>query len=147
MNDAKPRRRGRRPGTYVDEDDGDRRSVLGAYSYFLLYRRLAGGKATEGQWPPIGGEGVFTWAIATVFLPDIIHSNSPHGPIRELHRDDEIPNQIKSIRVLINWQSITLTQERHNASRWIVCTKNEAGTRLDSIRIPCRQSHLTCLEG
>jgi hypothetical protein len=24
MDDAKPRRRGRRPGTYVDEDDGDR---------------------------------------------------------------------------------------------------------------------------
>jgi hypothetical protein len=24
MDDVKPRRRGRRPGTYVDEDDGDR---------------------------------------------------------------------------------------------------------------------------
>jgi hypothetical protein len=24
MDDAKPRRRGRRPGTYVDKDDGDR---------------------------------------------------------------------------------------------------------------------------
>jgi hypothetical protein len=24
MDDAKPRQRGRRPGTYVDEDDGDR---------------------------------------------------------------------------------------------------------------------------
>jgi hypothetical protein len=24
MSDTKPRRRGRRPGTYVDEDDGDR---------------------------------------------------------------------------------------------------------------------------
>jgi hypothetical protein len=24
MDDAKPRRRGRRPGRYVDEDDGDR---------------------------------------------------------------------------------------------------------------------------
>jgi hypothetical protein len=24
MDDAKPRPRGRRPGTYVDEDDGDR---------------------------------------------------------------------------------------------------------------------------
>jgi hypothetical protein len=24
MDDAKPRRRGQRPGTYMDEDDGDR---------------------------------------------------------------------------------------------------------------------------
>jgi hypothetical protein len=24
MDDAKPRRRGQRPGTYIDEDDGDR---------------------------------------------------------------------------------------------------------------------------
>jgi hypothetical protein len=48
------------------------------------------GPLVEGQWPPIEEEGVFTWAIPAIFLPDIIHSNSPHGPIRELHRDDEI---------------------------------------------------------
>jgi hypothetical protein len=139
MNDAKPRRRGRRPGTYVDEDDGDRQSVLGAHSYLLLYRGPAGGRATEGQWLPIGG-GVFTWAIATVFLPDIIHSTSPHGPTRELHRDNGTPNQIKSIGVSINWQLITLTRrETHSASRRIICTKNEAGARLDSIQF-CRGS-------
>jgi hypothetical protein len=31
---------------------------------------------------------------ATVFLLDIIDSNSPHGPVRELHRDNGISNQI-----------------------------------------------------
>ena len=49
--------------------------------------------------------------------------------------------QIKSkIGVSINWLSITLTRrETHNASRRIVCTKNEAGARLDSIQF-CRGS-------
>jgi hypothetical protein len=36
MDDVKSRRRGRRPGTYVDEDDGDRWSALRAHSYLLL---------------------------------------------------------------------------------------------------------------
>jgi hypothetical protein len=36
MDDRKPRRRGRRPGTYVDEDDGDRGSALEVHSHFLL---------------------------------------------------------------------------------------------------------------
>jgi hypothetical protein len=36
MDDGKPRRRGRRPGTYVDEDDGDRGSALEVHSHFLL---------------------------------------------------------------------------------------------------------------
>jgi hypothetical protein len=30
----------------------------------------------------------------TVFLLDIIDSNSLHGPVRELHQDDGISNQI-----------------------------------------------------
>jgi hypothetical protein len=41
----------------------------------------------------------------TVFLLDIINSNSLHGPVRELHQDNGISNQIKSINQSIN-QSI-----------------------------------------
>lgn len=51
----------------------------------------------KGQWPLIGEEGVFTRAAGTVFLLDIIDSNSLHGPVRELHQDNGISNQIKSI--------------------------------------------------
>jgi hypothetical protein len=32
--------------------------------------------------------------IATVFLLDIIDSKSLHGPVRELHQDNKISNQI-----------------------------------------------------
>jgi hypothetical protein len=35
----------------------------------------------------------------TVFLLDIIDSNSPHGPVRELHQDNGISNQIKSFYI------------------------------------------------
>lgn len=48
----------------------------------------------KGQCPPIGEEGVFTRATATVFLLDIIDNNSLHEPVRELHQENGISNQI-----------------------------------------------------
>jgi hypothetical protein len=36
----------------------------------------------------------------TVFLLDIIDSNSLHGPVRELYQDNGISNQIKSILLI-----------------------------------------------
>jgi hypothetical protein len=33
----------------------------------------------------------------TVFLLDIIDSNSLHGPVRELHQDNGISNQINAL--------------------------------------------------
>jgi hypothetical protein len=36
--------------------------------------------------------------ITTVFLLDILDSNSLHGPVRELHQDNGTSNQIKSIQ-------------------------------------------------
>jgi len=40
----------------------------------------------------------------TVFLLDIKDSNSLHGPVRELHQDNGISNQIKSIRPALSTQ-------------------------------------------
>lgn len=65
-------------------------------------------------WQPIGDEGVFTWATATLFLLDDIHGNSPHESVRELHRDIGISNQINGrINQVGASQTAALSKPRH----------------------------------
>jgi hypothetical protein len=56
------------------------------------------------QWPLIEEEGVFTRAAATVFLLDIMDSDILHGPVRELHQDNGISNQTKSLLTQTQYQ-------------------------------------------
>jgi hypothetical protein len=62
-------------------------------------KRIATSYCTEallakGQWSPIGEEGGLTRATVRVFLLDTISSHSPHGPVRELHRDNRTSNHL-----------------------------------------------------
>jgi hypothetical protein len=52
------------------------------------------GSLAEGERPYVGEEGVFTQATTTVFVLDIIHSDSPYGCVRKLHGYNGTSNQI-----------------------------------------------------
>jgi hypothetical protein len=69
--------------------------------------------SAEGQWPAVGKEGISTRVTATVFLLNTIDSNSPHGRLRELHRDNGISDQVKfdtrreGLQIWEEWQTAT----------------------------------------
>jgi hypothetical protein len=64
----------------------------------------------------------------TVFLLDIIGSNSLHGPVRELHQDNGISNQINLYYLVLRMHCIS-------ESNWVVVTP--PGDHL-SLSRPCR---------